>query len=84
MELPMKIEDRNEDQQNDDLSSEEPPSLSECLHLVRDLRLFSTTRITFFHYKLTDALLDSSLSKQRSITDYFKYSPVEVHQNLME
>ena len=84
MELPMKIEDRNEDQQNDDLPIEEPSSLSECLHLIRRLRLFSTIRIAFFHYKLTDALLDSSLSKQRSITDYFQYSPVEVHQNLMK
>ncbi|CAF1389307.1 unnamed protein product [Rotaria sordida] len=83
--------DSNEDQQNDDLPSEEPPSLSECLHLVRRLRLFSTMQQPDLHSfiiqlqsKLTDALLDSSLSKQRSITDYFKYSPVEVHKNLMK
>ncbi|CAF5161085.1 unnamed protein product, partial [Rotaria sp. Silwood1] len=83
--------DSNEDQQNDDLPSEEPLPLSECLHLIRRLRLFSTMQQPDLHSfiiqlqpKLTDALLDSSLSKQRSITDYFKYLPVEVHKNLIK
>ena len=83
--------DSNEDQEDDDLPSEEPPSLSECFHLVCRLRLFSTMQQPELHSfiiqlqsKLTDVLLDSRLSKQRSITDYLKYSPVEVHRNLMK
>ncbi|CAF3379989.1 unnamed protein product [Rotaria socialis] len=70
----------NEDQLNDDVPSENPPSLSECLDLVRRLRLFSTMQQPEFHLfiielqsKLTDALLDSNLSKQRSVLDYFKH-----------
>ncbi|CAF4405469.1 unnamed protein product [Rotaria magnacalcarata] len=52
--------DSNEDQLNDDVPSEDPPSLSEFLELS----------------KPTDALLDSTLSRQNSILDYFKYVPV--------
>ncbi|CAF4118430.1 unnamed protein product [Rotaria socialis] len=52
--------DSNEDRLNDDVPSEDPPSLSEFLHLS----------------KPTDALLDSTLSKQRPILDYFKYVSV--------
>ncbi|CAF5192215.1 unnamed protein product, partial [Rotaria magnacalcarata] len=52
--------DSNEDQLNDDVPSEDPPSLSECLDLS----------------KPTDALLDSTLSRQISIRDYFKYVSV--------
>ncbi|CAF1514318.1 unnamed protein product, partial [Adineta steineri] len=52
--------DSNEDRLNDDVPSEDPPSLSEFLDLS----------------KPTDALLDSTLSKQRPILDYFKYESV--------
>ncbi|CAF1661367.1 unnamed protein product [Rotaria magnacalcarata] len=72
--------DSNEDQLNDDVPSEDPPSLSECLDLVHRLRLFSTMQQPELHLfiielqsKLTDTLLDSNLSKQRSVLDYFKY-----------
>ena len=76
--------DNNEDQQNDDLPSEEPPTLSGCLELVRRFRLFSMTQqpelhsfIIQFESRLTDALLNCNLSKQRSILDYFKCSTVK-------
>ncbi|CAF1505646.1 unnamed protein product [Rotaria magnacalcarata] len=62
--------------QNDDLPGEEPPTLSGCLELVRCLRLFSIMQQSELHSfiiqlesKLTDTLLDSNLSKQRSILD---------------
>jgi len=67
---------------SEDLPNEDPSSLSEALELVRRLRLLSTTQQPELHLfinqlqsKLTDALLDSNLSKQRSICDYFKYIP---------
>ncbi|CAF1415749.1 unnamed protein product [Adineta ricciae] len=73
--------DNKEDQLNDDLPSEESPTLSECLELVRRLRLFSITQQPELHSfiiqlesKLTDALLDSNMSKQRSILEYFRCS----------
>jgi hypothetical protein len=76
--------DNNEDQQNDGLPIEEPPTLSECLELVRRLRLFSITQQPELHSfiiqlesRLTDALLNCNLSKQRSVLDYFKCSPVK-------
>ena len=69
--------DNNEDQPN-----ENPPSLAESLEYVRRLRLLSTTQQPELHSfilqlqsKLTDALLDMKVSKQRSICDYFKYIP---------
>ncbi|CAF2100518.1 unnamed protein product [Rotaria magnacalcarata] len=75
--------DSNEDQLNDDVPSEDPPSLSEFLDLVRHLHFFSTMQQPELHSfiielqsKLTDALLDSTLSKQRPILDYFKYVSV--------
>ena len=59
--------------------TEEPPSLAESLELVRRLRLLSTTQQPEIHpfiiqlqSKLTDVLLDSQVSKQKSIFDYFK------------
>ncbi|CAF5047246.1 unnamed protein product, partial [Rotaria sp. Silwood1] len=41
--------DSNEDQLNDDVPSEDPPSLSEFLDLVRRLRFFSTTQQPDLH-----------------------------------
>ncbi|CAF2109591.1 unnamed protein product [Rotaria magnacalcarata] len=41
--------DSNEDQLNDDVPSEDPPSLSECLDLVRRLRFFSTMQQSELH-----------------------------------
>ena len=64
---------------SEDLPSEDPPSLAESLELVRRLRLLSTTQQPELHTfinqlqsKLTDILLDSNLSKQKSIFDYFQ------------
>ncbi|CAF1177590.1 unnamed protein product [Rotaria magnacalcarata] len=69
---------------SEDVPNEEPPSLSESLELVRRLRLLSTTQQPELHTyiiqlksKLTDAFLDSNLSKQRSILEYFKCLPME-------
>lgn len=70
----------NEDLENsEELPGEEPPSLAESLELVRRLRLLSTTQQPEIHpfiiqlqSKLTDVLLDSQVSKQKSIFDYFK------------
>ncbi|CAF1304113.1 unnamed protein product [Rotaria magnacalcarata] len=39
----------NEDQLNDDTPSEDPPSLSKCLDLVRRLRFFSTMQQPELH-----------------------------------
>ena len=65
----------NDDPEN----SEDLPSLAESLELVRRLRLLSTTQQPELHpfinqlqSKLTDILLDSNLSKQKSIFDYFQ------------
>ncbi|CAF2039123.1 unnamed protein product [Rotaria magnacalcarata] len=41
--------DSNEDRLNDDVPSEDPPSLSEFLHLVRHLRFFSTMQQPELH-----------------------------------
>ncbi|CAF3325020.1 unnamed protein product [Rotaria socialis] len=41
--------DSNEDQPNDDVPSEDPPFLSECLNLVRRLRFFSTMQQPELH-----------------------------------
>ncbi|CAF2092624.1 unnamed protein product [Rotaria magnacalcarata] len=41
--------DSNEDQLNDDVPSEDPPSLSEFLELVRRLRFFSTMQQPELH-----------------------------------
>ncbi|CAF4413888.1 unnamed protein product, partial [Rotaria magnacalcarata] len=41
--------DSNEDQLNDGVPSEDPPSLSECLDLVRRLRSFSTMQKPELH-----------------------------------
>ena len=70
----------NDDPENsEDLPDEDPPSLAESLELVRRLRLLSTTQQPELHpfinqlqSKLTDILLDSNLSKQKSIFDYFQ------------
>ena len=70
----------NDDPENsEDLPGEDPPSLAESLELVRRLRLLSTTQQPELHpfinqlqSKLTDILLDSNLSKQKSIFDYFQ------------
>ncbi len=68
---------------SEELPGEDPPSLAESLELVRRLRLLSTTQQPELHpfiiqlqSKLTDVLLDSNLSKQKSILDYFKCIPV--------
>lgn len=70
----------NDDPENsEDLPGEDPPSLAESLELVRRLRFLSTTQQPELHpfinqlqSKLTDILLDSNLSKQKSIFDYFQ------------
>jgi hypothetical protein len=66
----------------EDLPNEDPPSLAESLELIRRLRLLSMTQQPELHSyvmqlqsKLTDILLDSNLSKQRSILDYFQCTP---------
>lgn len=71
----------DEQENSEELPGEDPPSLSESLELVRRLRLLSTTQQPELHHlvtelqsKLTDVLLDSTVSKQRSICDYFKSS----------
>ena len=65
----------NDDPEN----SEDLPSLAESLELIRRLRLLPTTQQPELHpfinqlqSKLTDILLDSNLSKQKSIFDYFQ------------
>jgi hypothetical protein len=73
----------DEDPENsEELPGEDPPSLSESLEMVRRLRLFSTTQQPDLHSfinqlqsRLTDILLDSTSSKQKSIFDYFKSVP---------
>lgn len=73
----------NDDAENvEELPGEDPPSIAESLEIVRRLRLLSTTQhpdlhpfITQLQSRLTDAFLDSNLSKQRSILDYFKCAP---------
>ncbi|CAF2002117.1 unnamed protein product [Rotaria magnacalcarata] len=71
----------NDDTPNDDdLHIEEPPpSLSEAIKLLRRLHLLSTTQhpelhpyLTQLQSKLIDIYLDSNISKQRSIRDFFK------------
>jgi len=59
-------------------NSEDLSSLSESLAMVCRLHLLSTTQQSQLHSfiiqlqsKLTDVLLDSNMSKQRSIHDYF-------------
>ena len=69
----------------EDLLSENPPSLSESIEMMRRLRLLSTTQqselhpfITQLQSKLTDVLLDYNYSTQRSIYDYFKATPTGI------
>ena len=73
----------DDSENNDDQPSEDPPTLSESLEYVRRLRLLSTTQqpelhpfIIHLQSKLTDVLLDSNISKQKSICDYFKHISV--------
>ncbi|CAF1013162.1 unnamed protein product [Adineta ricciae] len=74
----------NDDAENsEDIPGGDPPSLAESLELIRRLRLLSTTQQPELHpfiiqlqSKLTDAFLDSNLSKQKSIFDYFKCTSV--------
>ena len=73
----------DDSENNDDQPIEDPPTLSESLEFVRRLRRLSTTQQPELHpfviqlqSKLTDVLLDSNISKQKSICDYFK--PISV------
>ncbi|CAF2027022.1 unnamed protein product [Rotaria magnacalcarata] len=47
--------DSNEDQLNDDVASEDAPSLSKCLDLVRRLRLFSAMQQPELHSFITES-----------------------------
>ncbi len=73
----------------EDPIDEDPPSLYECLEMVRRLRVLSNTQQPELHpflmqlqSKLTDVLLNSNISKQRSIYDYFKSMPLETGVDL--
>ncbi|CAF3775211.1 unnamed protein product [Rotaria sp. Silwood1] len=68
-----------EDAVNDEDTTEQPPSLSEAMNMIRRLHLLSITQQPELHLyvmqlqsKLIDVYLDSNISKQRSIRDFFK------------
>ena len=73
---------QNEDiNPNEELNVAKPPSLSEAIAMLRRLKLLSTTQhpelypyLTQLQSKLVDTYLDSNISKQKSILDFFKPS----------
>ena len=71
-----------------DILDEYLSSWSESLELIPRLRLLSKTQQLELHQfiiqlqsRLTDAFLDSNVSKQSSILDYFKCLPIEPPAN---
>lgn len=73
-------EDTEQDQEenDDEVISEEPPSLADALDMIRKLHLLVSIRQPELHQlvsdlesKLTDTYVDSRSSKQSSITDFF-------------
>ena len=73
------IEDPEQDQDDDEMAQEEPPSLADALEMIRKLHLLASTRqpelhqlVTDLGSKLTDAYIDSKTNKQSSITDFFQ------------
>ena len=68
----------DQDDKDEEIIQEQPPSLMEALEMIRMLRLFASTRqpqlyqlVTDLESKLTDAYIDSKTSKQSSIIDFF-------------
>lgn len=68
-----------EDAADEEDPTEQSPSLSEAMDMIRRLHLLSTTQQPELHLcvmqlqsKLIDIYLDSNVSKQRSIRDFFK------------
>jgi hypothetical protein len=68
-----------EDAANDEDTTEQPPSLYEAMDMTRRLHLLSITQqpelylcVMQLQSKLIDVCLDSNISKQRSIRDFFK------------
>jgi hypothetical protein len=73
------VEDpEGDDDHEDEVSGEEPPSFVEALEMLRKLHLLVSVRQPELHSlmsdlesKLTDSYIDSKMSKQSSITDFF-------------
>jgi DDE superfamily endonuclease len=71
-------QDQEENQNQDEVITEEPPSLVDALQMIRKLHLLVSIRQPELHQlvselesKLTDTYIDSKSSKQSSITDFF-------------
>ena len=68
----------DQDDKDEEVIQEQPPSLVEALEMIRKLGLLASTRklqlyqlVTDLESKLTDAYIDSKSSKQSSIIDFF-------------
>ena len=69
---------QDQEDKDDEVIQEEPPSLADALEMIRKLHLLVSIRQPELHHlvsdlqsKLTDAYIDSRSSKQSSITDFF-------------
>lgn len=70
--------EQDQEENEDEPTFEEPPSLVDALEMIRKLHLLVSTRQPELHQlvsdlesKLTDTYIDSKSSKQSSITDFF-------------
>lgn len=69
----------DEDDKDDEMIQEQPPSLVDALEMIRKLHLLASTRqpelhqlVTNLESKLTDAYIEAKTNKQSSITDFFR------------
>ncbi len=69
----------DQDDKDDEVIQDQPPSLVEALEMIRKLHLLASTRQPELHQlvadlesKLTDVYIDSKSNKQSSILDFFQ------------